>query len=80
MAILIITKNIVVNILIQLLFTPYLLRQLGQGEYGLYSLVASIIGYFPKSSEEREFKDDEFQYHDNTYIEKEILLNPNLEH
>ena len=41
---------------------------------------ASIIGYFPKSSEEREFKDDEFQYHDNTYIEKEILFNPNLEH
>ena len=41
---------------------------------------ASIIGYFPKSSEEKEFQDDEFQYHDNTYIEKEILFNPNLEH
>ena len=31
--------------LIQLLYTPLLIRKLGQGEYGLYSLVYSIIGY-----------------------------------
>lgn len=37
--------SIVVNTLIQLLYTPFLLRQLGQSEYGLYSLVSSIIGY-----------------------------------
>lgn len=36
---------IIVNTLIQLLYTPFLIRMLGQGEYGLYSLVASIIGY-----------------------------------
>ncbi|MGB4581280.1 MAG: oligosaccharide flippase family protein [Coriobacteriia bacterium] len=29
-----------------LLFTPYLIRSLGQAEYGLYSLVASITAYF----------------------------------
>lgn len=37
--------SIIVNTLIQLLYTPLLIRQLGQSEYGLYSLVASIIGY-----------------------------------
>lgn len=31
--------------LIQLLYTPFLIRSLGQSEYGLYSLVANIIGY-----------------------------------
>ena len=36
---------IAVNTLIQLLYTPLLIRKLGQSEYGLYSLVASIIGY-----------------------------------
>ena len=29
-----------------LLYTPYMMRCLGQNEYGLYSLVASIIAYF----------------------------------
>lgn len=33
------------NTLLGLLYTPYMLRMLGQNEYGLYSLVASIIGY-----------------------------------
>ncbi|MCD7899779.1 MAG: oligosaccharide flippase family protein [Bacteroides sp.] len=33
------------NTLVGLLYTPYLLRMLGQSEYGLYSLVASIITY-----------------------------------
>lgn len=37
--------SIVVNTLIQLLYTPFLVKSLGQSEYGLYSLVASIIGY-----------------------------------
>ena len=36
---------IVVNTLVQLLYTPFLTRMLGQSEYGLYSLVSSIIGY-----------------------------------
>ena len=28
-----------------LVYTPYMLRMLGQSEYGLYSLAASIIAY-----------------------------------
>lgn len=36
---------IVLNTLVGLLYTPYLLRMLGQSEYGLYSLVASVIAY-----------------------------------
>lgn len=36
---------IIVNTVIQLLYTPILIRMLGQSEYGLYSLVSSIIGY-----------------------------------
>lgn len=37
--------SIIINTLIQLIYTPFLIRMLGQSEYGLYSLVASIIGY-----------------------------------
>ena len=33
------------NTVVGLLYTPYMLRQLGQSEYGLYSLVASVIAY-----------------------------------
>ena len=33
------------NSLVGLLYTPYLLRMLGQREYGLYSLVASAVAY-----------------------------------
>lgn len=33
------------NTLVGLLYTPYMLRMLGQSEYGLYSIVASIIAY-----------------------------------
>lgn len=33
------------NTLLGLLYTPYMLRCLGQSEYGLYSLVASVIAY-----------------------------------
>ncbi len=36
---------IVFNILIGVLYTPFMLRSLGQAEYGLYSLAASIIAY-----------------------------------
>lgn len=36
---------ILVNSLVGLLYTPYMLRMLGQSEYGLYSLVASVISY-----------------------------------
>ena len=34
-----------VNLIVQLLYTPVLVRTLGQNEYGLYSLVANIINY-----------------------------------
>ena len=37
--------TIIINTVIQFLYTPFLTRMLGQGEYGLYSLVSSVIGY-----------------------------------
>ena len=37
--------SILVSTLVQLLYTPFLIKMLGQSEYGLYSLIASIIGY-----------------------------------
>lgn len=36
---------IFLNILVGLLYTPYMLRIMGQSEFGLYSLVASVISY-----------------------------------
>ena len=33
------------NALVGLLYTPYMLRMMGQSEYGLYSLAASVIAY-----------------------------------
>ena len=36
---------ILLNLAVGLLYTPYMLRMMGQSEYGLYSLVASVIGY-----------------------------------
>ena len=36
---------ILLNVLVGLLYTPYMLRMMGQSEYGLYSLVASLISY-----------------------------------
>lgn len=36
---------IVLNAVVGLLYTPYMLRTLGQSEYGLFSLVASVISY-----------------------------------
>lgn len=37
--------SIIISTLIQLLYTPFLIKMLGQSEYGLYSLINSIIGY-----------------------------------
>lgn len=37
--------SIVTSTVVQLLYTPFLVSRLGQSEYGLYSLVSSIIGY-----------------------------------
>lgn len=36
---------IVLNNVIGLLYTPFMLRMMGQTEYGLYSLVASVVAY-----------------------------------
>lgn len=36
---------ILLNTFVGLLYTPYMLRMMGQSEYGLYSLAASIISY-----------------------------------
>lgn len=36
---------IALNTIVGLVYTPYMLRVLGQNEYGLYSLVASVINY-----------------------------------
>ncbi len=33
------------NVLVKFIYTPFLLHALGQNEYGLYSLVMSIVGY-----------------------------------
>lgn len=33
------------NNIVGLLYTPYMLRMMGQSEYGLYSLVASVVAY-----------------------------------
>ncbi len=37
--------SIIASSLVQLLYTPILISSLGQSEYGLYSLIASVIGY-----------------------------------
>ena len=37
--------SIIASTLIQLLYTPFLIGKLGQSEYGLYSLINSVIGY-----------------------------------
>ena len=36
---------IILNSLIGLLYTPYMLRMMGKSEYGLYSLAASVVAY-----------------------------------
>lgn len=37
--------SIILNNIIGLLYTPFMLRMMGQSEYGLYSLVASVVAY-----------------------------------
>jgi len=37
--------SIILSTLVSLLYTPFLISKLGQSEFGLYSLVSSIIGY-----------------------------------
>lgn len=37
--------SIGLNNIVGLLYTPYMLRMMGQSEYGLYSLVASVVAY-----------------------------------
>lgn len=36
---------IVLNILVGIIYTPFLIRMLGQSEYGLYSIVYSVMSY-----------------------------------
>ncbi len=36
---------LILNTIVSLVYTPYMLRMMGQSEYGLYSLVASVIAY-----------------------------------
>ena len=37
--------SIIASTLISLVYTPFMIRSLGQSEYGLYSLISSVIGY-----------------------------------
>ena len=37
--------TIIINILIGLVLTPFILKFLGKSEYGIYMLVGSIVGY-----------------------------------
>ena len=37
--------SIIASTFVQLLYTPFLISKLGQSEYGLYSLINSVIGY-----------------------------------
>ena len=37
--------NTILTVLVGLLYTPLMLRLLGQSEYGLYSLIGSVVGY-----------------------------------
>jgi O-antigen/teichoic acid export membrane protein len=37
--------SLFLNTLVSLLYTPYMLFQMGQSEYGLYSLAVTVVGY-----------------------------------
>lgn len=37
--------NIVINICVGLVYTPFMMRALGQSEYGLYALIGSVAAY-----------------------------------
>ena len=34
--------NIIINICVGLVYTPFMMRVLGQSEYGLYALIGSV--------------------------------------
>lgn len=36
---------LVLNVLVGFIYTPFMLRQLGQSEYGIYTIANSVIGY-----------------------------------
>lgn len=38
--------SIIINIIISLLYTPWMLKEIGQANYGIYSLIISFISYF----------------------------------
>lgn len=38
--------SILVNIGISLLYTPWMINEIGQSNYGIYSLIVSFISYF----------------------------------
>lgn len=37
---------VILNTLLALIFTPIIIKNIGQGEYGVYGIVVSVIGYF----------------------------------
>ena len=37
--------NIIINIGVGLVYTPFMMRALGQSEYGLYALIGSVAAY-----------------------------------
>ena len=37
--------SLIATTIVQLIYTPFLIKMMGQSEYGLYSLVYSDIGY-----------------------------------
>ena len=37
--------SLIATTIVQLIYTPFLIKMMGQSEYGLYSLVYSVIGY-----------------------------------
>ena len=38
-------SNIIINICVGLVYTPFMMRALGQSEYGLYALIGSVAAY-----------------------------------
>ena len=59
--------SIIISTLIQLIYTPLLIRKLGQSEYGLYSLVASIIGYLTSDLCENSSPEEGLKFSDKAY-------------
>ena len=37
--------NIILNCAVNIVFSPFMIRQLGQAQYGLYQLIGSFVGY-----------------------------------